>query len=52
MEKEKEEPNQKEFPFMDETPPTRLFPFIVENENNENCIFSLKLKRKGEENDN
>jgi hypothetical protein len=32
MEKEKEELGQKEFPFMDETPPTKLFPFMAEIE--------------------
>jgi len=45
MEKEKEELDQKEFPFMDETPPSLLFPFMSKNDDD------LKLKRKGEENE-
>jgi len=33
MEKEKEkDPEQTEFPFMDETPPTKVFPFMIEEE--------------------
>jgi hypothetical protein len=40
-EKEKEKgPEQTEFPFMDETPPTKVFPFMIEEE-----------KGKGEENE-
>jgi hypothetical protein len=40
-EKEKEKgPEQAEFPFMDETPPTKVLPFMIEEE-----------KEKGEEND-
>jgi len=45
VEKEKEEPEQKEFSFMDETPPSLLFPFMIKNDDD------LKLKRKGGEND-
>ena len=41
MENKKEELDQKEFPFMDETPPSLLFPFMVEND-----------EKKGENDDN
>jgi hypothetical protein len=51
VEKEKEEPEQKEFSFMDETPPSLLFPFMIENDDNRNRAINSELKRKGVENE-